>query len=64
VKLKKTATETFNLLREACGESSLSRVRVFEPHKRCSGGSEDVEDDDRPGRPVTMETDERGKGKG
>jgi transposase len=58
VKLKKTATETFNMLREAYGENTLSRARVFEWHKRFSEGREDVEDDARPGRPVTMKTEE------
>lgn len=58
VKLKKTATETLNLLREAYGEDALSKSRVFAWHKRFSDGREDVEDDERSGRPVTMKTDE------
>lgn len=58
VKLKKNATETLNLLREAYGEDALSRSRVFEWHKRFSEGREDVEDDERSGRPVTKKTDE------
>jgi hypothetical protein len=57
-KLKKTATETYQLLREVCGEDTLSRARVFEWHRRFLGGREDMEDDERPGRPVTMKTDE------
>jgi hypothetical protein len=57
-KLKKTATETYQLLREVYGEDTLSRARVFERHRRFLGGREDVEDDERPGRPVTMKTDE------
>ena len=36
VKLKKSATETFQLLSEAYGENCLSRARVFEWHKRLS----------------------------
>jgi hypothetical protein len=51
VKLKKSATETFQLLTEACGEDCISRARVFEWHKRFSEGRESVKDDDRPGRP-------------
>jgi hypothetical protein len=56
-KLEKTATEPCQLLCEVCGEDTLSRARVFEWH-RFSGRKEDVEDDERHGRPVTMKTDE------
>jgi hypothetical protein len=56
-KLKKTAIETYQL-REVYGEDTLSQARVFEWHIRFLGGKEDVEDDERPGRPVTMKTDE------
>jgi hypothetical protein len=48
----------FQLLREVNGEDTLSRARVFEWHRRFLGGREDVEDDERPGRPVTMKTGE------
>jgi hypothetical protein len=34
VKLNKTATETFEILKSACGEEYLSRRSVFEWHKR------------------------------
>jgi hypothetical protein len=47
VKLKKSATETFQLLTEAYGEDCMSRARVFEWHKRFSEGRESVKDDDR-----------------
>jgi hypothetical protein len=57
-KLKKTPTKTYQLLREVYGEDTLSRARVFEWHRRFLGGREDVEDDERPGHPVTMKTDE------
>jgi hypothetical protein len=56
-KLKKTATETYQLFREVCGEDTLSRTRVSEWHRRFLAGRE-VENDERPGRPVTMRTDE------
>jgi hypothetical protein len=46
------------LLHEAYGQLALSRDRVFEWHKRFSEVREDVEDDERPGRQVTMKTDE------
>jgi hypothetical protein len=32
-KLKKTATEMYQLLREVCGEDTLLRARVFEWHR-------------------------------
>jgi len=51
VKLKKSATETFQLFTEAYGEDCMSRARVFEWHKRFSEGRESVKVDDRPGRP-------------
>jgi hypothetical protein len=46
------------LLRGVYGEDTLSRAHVFEWHRRFLGKREDVEDDERPGRPVTMTTDE------
>jgi hypothetical protein len=46
VKLKKTATETFIVLREVYGKDALSRARVFAWHKRFSEGREDVEDEE------------------
>jgi transposase len=58
VKLKKSATETFQLLTEAYGEDCISRARVFEWHKRFSEGRESVKDDDRPGRPRTAVNDD------
>ena len=58
VKLKKSAKETFQLLTEAYGEDCTSRARVFEWHKRFSGGRESLKDDDRPGRPRTAVTDD------
>ncbi|XP_077971313.1 protein GVQW3-like [Styela clava] len=57
VKLGKTATETLQMLRDVYGDSSMSRTRVFEWHKRFVEGREDVEDDPRSGRPCTSTTD-------
>ncbi|GFS77214.1 protein GVQW3 [Trichonephila clavipes] len=57
-KLGKTATETYNLLKEVYGSECLSRARVFEWFKRFNDGRQDVEDDSRPGRPSTSKTDE------
>jgi len=56
VKLKKSPTECYKLLKEAYGENSLSRARVFEWYKRFSEGRESTEDDQRPGRPVSVST--------
>ncbi|KAG5324165.1 SETMR methyltransferase, partial [Acromyrmex heyeri] len=42
--------------KEAYGENSLSRARVFEWYKRFSEGRESTEDDQRPGRPVSVST--------
>ena len=39
------------------GDSSTSRTRVFEWHKRFVEGREDVEDDPKSGRPCTSTTD-------
>ena len=58
VKLKKTPTECYKLLQEAYGDISLSRARVFEWCKRFSEGRESTENDQRPGRPVTVSTQE------
>ncbi|KAG5313910.1 MOS1T transposase, partial [Pseudoatta argentina] len=56
VKLKKTPIECYKFLKEAYGENSLSRARVFEWYKRFSEGLESTEDDQRPGRPVSVST--------
>ncbi|XP_050538772.1 protein GVQW3-like [Daktulosphaira vitifoliae] len=58
VKLKKTVAESFRILCEVYGEECLSRACVFEWHKRFCNGIEDVEDDDRSGRPTTCSTNE------
>jgi len=57
VKLKKSATETFQLLTEAYGEDFMSPARVFEWHKLFSEDRESLKDDDRPDRPRTAVTD-------
>jgi len=56
VKLKKSTTETFQLLTEAYGEDCMSRACVFEWHKRFSEGRESLKDDECPGRPRTAVT--------
>ena len=57
VKLGKLATETLKMLSNVYGDSSMSRTRVFEWHKRFMEGRKDVEDDPKSGRPCTSTTD-------
>ena len=57
IKLGKTTTETLKMLRDVYGDSSMSRTRVFEWHKRFVEGRENVEDDPKSGRPCTSTTD-------
>ena len=50
-------TETLKMLHDVYGDSSVSRTRVFEWHKRFVKCREDVEDDPKSGRPCTSTTD-------
>ena len=43
------------MLTKAYGESDMSKTRVYEWYKRFQDGREDVEDDERPGRPSTTD---------
>ena len=56
VKLGKTATETLKMLSDVYGDSSMSRTRVIEWHKRFVEDGESVEDDPKSGRPCTSTT--------
>jgi transposase len=59
VKLKKKKiSECFQLLKEGYGDNVMSRARVSEWHKRFMEDREEVEDDERPGRPSTSKTEE------
>ena len=58
VKLKKTVTETLQLLPETYGEDSMSCARVFEWHKWFSEGRKSLKDYDCPGYPRTLVTDD------
>ena len=55
MKLGKTTTETYNLLKKVYGNECLSRA--FELFKRFQDGRKDVEDDSHPGRLSTSKTD-------
>lgn len=57
VRLGKTPTETFEMIKGAYLDNSLSRCRVFEWHKKFKDGCESVEDEPRPGRPQTARND-------
>ena len=58
VKLKKSATETFQLLTDAYSEDCMSRACVFEWHKGFLEGREGLKEDDWPGCPCTAVTDD------
>ncbi|KAJ8962912.1 hypothetical protein NQ318_001323 [Aromia moschata] len=51
VKLGKTFTETYAMLKEVYWNEFLSRTQVFEWFKRFKDGCETTEDDPRPGGP-------------
>jgi transposase len=46
------------MLKSAYGEECLSRISVFEWHKRFKEGRESLQDDERKGRPSTSRTEE------
>ena len=46
------------ILTKAYSESAMSKTRVYEWYKHFQDGREDVENDERPGRPSTSTTDE------
>ena len=58
VKLKKSLTKNFKLLTEVYKKVIVSHIRVFEWHKRFNEGWEEVDDDEHPGRPNTLKTNE------
>jgi hypothetical protein len=58
VKLSKSTTETLEMLREACGEHSLSWRVFFDWHSRFNAGRVSVEDDECSGRPSTSKMTE------
>ncbi|CAI6356122.1 unnamed protein product [Macrosiphum euphorbiae] len=50
VKLGKSATETFEIIKKAFEDEAMSRSKTFEWHKRFIEGREDINDDSRAGR--------------
>ena len=57
VKLGKSATETYLLLKKVYGDECLSRTQVFEWFKRFKDGREEIGDDQSPGLPSTSKTE-------
>ncbi len=57
-KTEETATQTFRMIQEDYQEEAMSRAMVFMWRKRFENGREDVEDDNRTGRPSTSRTEE------
>jgi hypothetical protein len=47
VTLEKTHTETFEMLKSACGEDCIWRTGVFECHKKFKEVRESLQDDER-----------------
>jgi hypothetical protein len=46
-KLGKSASETFQMIKQADGKEALGRSAVFKWHKRSAKGRESLEDDER-----------------
>jgi len=57
VKLGKSATEMYDLLKKVYGDKCLSCTQVFEWFKRFKEGREEIRDDQHPSRPSTSKTD-------
>ncbi|KOC62943.1 Putative uncharacterized protein FLJ37770, partial [Habropoda laboriosa] len=58
VRLGKTATETYTMIKDAFGNNSMGRSSIFEWHKLFKEGREQVENDHRSGRPSTSRSDQ------
>ncbi|GFV59620.1 hypothetical protein TNCV_228611 [Trichonephila clavipes] len=60
VRLKKFATKTFQILTKAYGDGNLSRVHLFEWHKKFSGRMvrKNAEEDEPAGPPRSAITDQ------
>jgi len=57
LKLGKSASQTYDLLKKVYGDKCLSRTQVFEWFKRFKEEREEIGDDQRPGRSTTSKTD-------
>ncbi|KAJ8937392.1 hypothetical protein NQ318_015472 [Aromia moschata] len=61
VKLEKSAAETIPMLKKAFGVDCLSDRQIFRWHKAFAEGREDVNDENRAGRPSTSSFDDNVK---
>ena len=57
-KIRKTATETYQLLQQAYSEDAMGRTQVFDWFGRFKEGRTSVESDPRSGRPSTSRNEE------
>lgn len=57
-KLQKSATETFEMIKEAFTKDALKRTTVFDWYSRFKNGRSSMDDDPREGRPIQQRTDE------
>jgi hypothetical protein len=58
LKLGKTATETYEMLQQALGETALSRSKTFEMYSLFKNVRTFIVDDPQTGRPSTAQTNE------
>jgi len=58
LKLRKTFTETFQMLQQAYGEDCLSRTQCYEWYQRFKSGRTSIEDDPKSGRPSSSTGDD------
>ena len=56
--LRKSATETLEMIQQGFGDQSLSRTQVFQWHARFKTGRTSVDDDKHTGRPTSCTTPE------
>ena len=56
--LRKTGTETLEMLRQVYAKEALSSVQVFRWHKAFKNGRENVDDEQRSGHPSTTISDQ------
>jgi hypothetical protein len=58
VKIGKSVTETFEMLKIAFREEAMGRTQTYEWWKRFKEGQTSIDDDLRSGRPSTSKTDD------
>jgi hypothetical protein len=58
--LGKSASKSLQMLTEPYGGDAMKKSSVCKWHKKSKEGREDVQDDERTGRPKTHRTDENG----